>query len=147
MDINYILGCEQTSLHNAQIAASPSARASHRGLAVAYGRLLAGSIFPHRDPLQLTVRGIDENSADRWDDDGGTVQFVTEPVARERLTQAADISLSELIEAVERNERLLAVQFSAGKVSASSFQSRSTFLRQDRARLAARTIEPAGKVS
>jgi hypothetical protein len=48
MDINYILGREQISLHNASVASSGPARIAHAGLAAAYGALLTGSTFPHR---------------------------------------------------------------------------------------------------
>lgn len=51
MDLNYILGREQTSLHNARVATSSSARMAHEGLAKAYGELLAASTFPHRQPI------------------------------------------------------------------------------------------------
>lgn len=153
MDINYILGREQTSLHNAQVANSSSARASHRGLAAAYGRLLAESGFPHRSPVHLRFRRVDEDSAERWDDDGGTVSgegiavppgldtaqdIHTRPDNLPAPGVADDVgnSLIASIRTVERNERLLALQYSAGSVSVRSFQSRSRFRRQDRASLA-----------
>ena len=50
MDINYILGREQTSLYNASVASSAPARIAHEGLAKAYGALLAANAFPHRQP-------------------------------------------------------------------------------------------------
>lgn len=71
MDINYILGREQVSLHNAFVAASASARIAHQGLAAAYGRLLAESTFPHRTPIALQVRGAPSGDTNRWEDDGG----------------------------------------------------------------------------
>lgn len=49
MDLNYILGREQVSLHNADIAVDVSARFAHRELARSYGRLLDEAGFPHTD--------------------------------------------------------------------------------------------------
>jgi hypothetical protein len=46
MDINYILRREQISLYNAQHARSSPARFAHRGLARAYGKMLALGAFP-----------------------------------------------------------------------------------------------------
>jgi len=56
MDINYILGREQISLHNASVATSSPARIAHEGLAREYGRLLNASTFPHRDMLELRFK-------------------------------------------------------------------------------------------
>lgn len=53
MDINYILGREQISLHNALTAPSGPARMTHAALAKAYGKLLSESSFPHRDSIKL----------------------------------------------------------------------------------------------
>ena len=36
MDLNYLLGRHQLSVHRASAAASPEARRAHRGLAVGY---------------------------------------------------------------------------------------------------------------
>ena len=42
MDLNYLLGRHQLSVHRAGAAASPEARLAHRGLAVGYaGRIRA----------------------------------------------------------------------------------------------------------
>lgn len=42
MDLNYLLGRHQLSVHRAGAAASPEARYAHRGLAAAYaGRIRA----------------------------------------------------------------------------------------------------------
>lgn len=49
MDVNYILGREQVSLHNADIASDVSARRSHREMARSYGRMLTDAGFPHSD--------------------------------------------------------------------------------------------------
>lgn len=153
MDINYILGREQMSLHNAQVAPSSSARASNRGLAAAYGQLLADGDFPHRSPLQLRFRSVDEGSADDWDDDGLTdltkdiavpsgLDTVRNPYSEPSNSPTAfntddsDKSFSALVRAVECNERLLALQYSAGTVSPKSFANRSRFQRQDRDHLA-----------
>ncbi|UAK26096.1 hypothetical protein [Sphingomonas nostoxanthinifaciens] len=47
MDLNYILGREQHTLHMAEASTSRSARAAHRAFAKAYGLKLAASGFPH----------------------------------------------------------------------------------------------------
>lgn len=62
MDVNYILGREQTSLYNAAHAQSAPARIAHEKLAAAYGALLADSSFPHRSPITLSFRA-DKNAA------------------------------------------------------------------------------------
>lgn len=49
MDVNYILGREQISLHNADIVSDVSARRSHRDMARSYGRMLSEADFPHFD--------------------------------------------------------------------------------------------------
>jgi len=72
MDVNYILGREQTSLYNAAHAQSAPARISHEKLAKAYGDLLATSSFPHRSPITLSFRAAPEENEDRWADDGGS---------------------------------------------------------------------------
>ncbi|RST31309.1 hypothetical protein HMF7854_11020 [Sphingomonas ginkgonis] len=94
MDINYILGREQTSLHNARIATSSSARASHRGLAKAYRLLLAGSTFPHRQPAQLRSHCRDRDSAARWDDDGGVVLADEDLAVRGYVVQTPNAPLA-----------------------------------------------------
>ena len=65
MDINYILGREQISLHNASVAASSPARIAHLGLAAAYGALLTSSIFPHRLFLTYGVKARAKTTASR----------------------------------------------------------------------------------
>jgi hypothetical protein len=72
MDINYILGREQVSLHNAMVATSLPARIAHQGLATAYGRLLAGSPYPHRTVRVIAHAFSPTEDAGRWEDDGGT---------------------------------------------------------------------------
>jgi len=56
MDINYILSREQISLHNSLNSPSMEARIAHTAFAKAYGKLLKGSPFPHREPIQLDFR-------------------------------------------------------------------------------------------
>lgn len=168
MDINYILGWEQTSLYNASMAASSCARASHLGLASAYGLLLEGSTFPHRHPLQLRFGEPDGDidSADRWSSDEGLVSsagasatpgYVDQAAPTPQIHTAAErpsrarvinqpapsqhgphMSSSALVRSVEHNERLLALRYADGHVSAKSFQSQTRFARQDRAGLASR---------
>ena len=71
MDINYILGREQISLHNATVAASSTARMAHEGLAAAYGKLLSESGFPHRLSPASSFTFVSVQDSGRWDDDGG----------------------------------------------------------------------------
>jgi hypothetical protein len=71
MDINYILGREQISLHNASMAKSGPARLSHQGLADAYGRLLEASGFPHRSALEVHIRPAPADDAVQSEDAGG----------------------------------------------------------------------------
>jgi hypothetical protein len=73
MDTNYILRREQISLHNALIAPSRAARTAHRGLAAAYGRLLASSAFPHRTLLLAPDDDREREVQASWDDDGGSI--------------------------------------------------------------------------
>jgi len=166
MDINYILGREQTSLHNASMAASSCARASHLGLASGYGLLLEGNTFPHPKPLQLRFRGPDGDvdGTHRSNNDEGLVstagasatpdyvdQTVPTPqrhTVAVRPSRASAINspvqsqrgphklFSALVRAVEYDEKLLALRFADGHVSAKSFQSQTRFARQGRARLA-----------
>ncbi|MBW6526402.1 hypothetical protein KZ813_06075 [Sphingomonas sp. RHCKR7] len=84
MDINYILGREQTSLHNAAMASSSCARASHLGLAAAYGRLLADSTFPHRPPLQPRSVVVGEGGVGRQGRDGAP-SLIIETAAAESI--------------------------------------------------------------
>jgi hypothetical protein len=65
MDINYILGREQISLHNASVATSSPARIAHLGLAAAYGALLTSSIFPHRLFLTYGVKSRAKTTGSR----------------------------------------------------------------------------------
>lgn len=67
MDMNYILGREQISLHNAAVATTSSARIAHEGLAAAYGALLDDSPFPHRTPGKPGGRIEQGHDADFWD--------------------------------------------------------------------------------
>lgn len=72
MDVNYILGREQTSLYNAAHAQSAPARIAHEQLATAYGLLLAASSFSHRSSVSLSFRAAPSENEDRWADDGGS---------------------------------------------------------------------------
>ena len=77
MDTNYLLKREQVSLVMAHSAAGLEARYSHAALAKAYGLLLAGSRFPHREfKLAATnsISFIDRRALERWTDDGGQNQ-------------------------------------------------------------------------
>lgn len=67
MDINYILGREQTSLYNALQAHSAPARIAHEKLAAAYGQLLADSGFPHRPIIKFRIGAAIANSKDACD--------------------------------------------------------------------------------
>ncbi len=125
MDINYILGREQTSIHNAEFAAHAGARASHRGLAKAYGQLLADSVFPHRQPITQHVQAMREECQSIAEEVPGThphMVRVDTPVGRDA-------------ERLEIGERRLAADFADGRVSPKAFQTRSRFLRQERAQV------------
>lgn len=63
MDVNYLLGREQTSLYNAAHAQSGPARIAHEELAAAYGALLANSTFPHRSSITLPFRAAQNAAA------------------------------------------------------------------------------------
>lgn len=133
MDINYILGREQTSIHNAEFAAHAGARASHRGLAEAYGQILAESVFPHRQPITRHVPALGEDDQSIADDGPGAHPHmfrVDTPVGRDA-------------EHLEIDERRLAAEFADGRVSVKSFQTRSRFLRQERARVCSTLREAA----
>jgi hypothetical protein len=71
MDLNYILGREQISLHNASIATSSPARLSHEGLAAGYGALLAASTFPHRYASDATGSPAKEADVHSREKEGG----------------------------------------------------------------------------
>ncbi|AOH84344.1 hypothetical protein AWL63_10570 [Sphingomonas panacis] len=72
MDINYLLGREQVSLHNALVARSAPARIAHEGLAIAYGKLLSATTFPHRRMPGSEALSAPAQESGCWEDDGGT---------------------------------------------------------------------------
>jgi hypothetical protein len=49
-DLNYLLHREQAELLLAQSASCSSSRASHAGLALGYGKRIAGHRLPYRTP-------------------------------------------------------------------------------------------------
>jgi hypothetical protein len=71
MDINYLLEREQVSLHNAEIAASSTARLAHSGLAAGYGDLLAEKGFPHRAKSEAEAVRKEPGVLD-WENEGGS---------------------------------------------------------------------------
>ncbi len=80
MDINYLLGREQYALHLAETSLSTSARVAHRGFAKAYGALIAGTSFPHREssPLDRNHRTLPttlnaEAQIRDWESEGGSI--------------------------------------------------------------------------
>jgi hypothetical protein len=72
MDINYLLEREQVSLHNAEVAASATARIAHSGLAAGYGALLADNGFPHRAKFEEAEAVRKEPSVLDWENEGGS---------------------------------------------------------------------------
>lgn len=79
MDINYLLRREQEELHRAETSPSPSARVVHRALALAYGKLLMKSTYPHNrletDAERSVKRdeGLQVAAEDAsWENEGGT---------------------------------------------------------------------------
>ncbi|MBU3077668.1 hypothetical protein [Sphingomonas quercus] len=109
-DPNSLLVQEQTSIMN-EAAAVPEVYEMHRNASLDTRELINATPYPENE------RHV----------------FAQE---RAEKSNAFEESLRNLIRSVEGNERLLAAQFADGEVSVNSFQSRSRFLRQDRARLA-----------
>lgn len=72
MDINYILKCEQISLHNSLTASSGSTRTAHAASAKAYGKLLSESSFPHRESIKLYFKHPLSEGVGRWENEGGS---------------------------------------------------------------------------
>jgi hypothetical protein len=91
MSITYYLKREQESLIRAQSSPSACARAAHRGFALAYGKLLVASAYPHNRPQhdadQADQRGAEQHNraaeADR--DDEGALRMDSKEF--ERLSQ------------------------------------------------------------
>lgn len=109
-DLNSLLAQEQTSIMNAEAAATRAAYEFHRDASLHTRQLVNATPYPEHRPHIF---------------------------AQERATKAAvyDESLQGMMEVVERNESLLARQFADGEVSSKAYQSRSRFLRQDRSRI------------
>jgi len=109
-DLNSLLAQEQTSIMNAEAAATRTAYEFHRDASLHARQLVNATPYPEHGPHVF---------------------------AQERATKATDYdeSLRALMEVVERNESLLARQFADGEVSSTAYQTRSRFLRQDRSRI------------
>lgn len=122
-DLNSLLAQEQTSIMNAEASAAPAMYEVHRNASLRTRQLINATSYPEHEPHVFAQERA--KKADNYDE-----------------------NLRNLTMSVERSERLLATQFSDGKVSPKSFQSRSRFLRQDRARLPhAPDIDHAEKAS
>jgi hypothetical protein len=106
-DLNSLLAQEQTSIMNAESAATRTAYEFHRDASLHARQLVNATSYPEHGPHVF---------------------------AQERATKAAayDENLRALVEVVERNESLLARQFANGEVSSKAYQTRSRFLRQER---------------
>ena len=81
MDINYLLRREQESLARAESSPSPGARAAHRAFALAYGKLLAASSYPHNrfqtDSERSYLRGVRKRlhaAVAGWENEGGSIR-------------------------------------------------------------------------
>jgi len=81
MDINYILRREQQSLARAESSPSPGARAAHRAFALAYGKLLVESSYPHNrfqtDAERSRLRGVRNRlrtALAMWENEGGSIR-------------------------------------------------------------------------
>jgi len=109
-DLNSLLAREQTSIMSAEAAAAPALYEMHRNASLHARQLINATSYPEHEPHVFAQERAEK--ADNFEEE-----------------------LRNLTSSVERNERLLAIQFSDGKVSPKSFHSRSRFLRQDRARL------------
>lgn len=78
MTINFLLRREQEELYRAEHAKSRSARFSHKALALAYGKLLIGTTYPHNrleSDAERSVKRLDRLKAvalESWENDGGT---------------------------------------------------------------------------
>ncbi|GLV28394.1 hypothetical protein TomTYG75_09170 [Sphingobium sp. TomTYG75] len=109
-DLNSLLAQEQTSIMNAESAATRTAYEFHRDASLHTRQLVNATPYPEHGPHVF---------------------------AHERATKAADYdeSLRALMKVVERNESLLARQFADGEVTSKAYQSRSRYLRQDRTRI------------
>jgi len=109
-DLNSLLAQEQTSIMNAESAASLEAYEYHRDASLHARQLVNATPYPEHES-HVFDRDRTDNLADY------------------------DESIQALIEVVEHNERLLARHFANGILSEKSLETRSRFLRQDRGRL------------
>jgi hypothetical protein len=109
-DLNSLLAQEQTSIMNAESATSVEAYEYHRDASLHTRQLVNATPYP-------------EHESHVFDQD--------------RAGKLADHeeSIRALSEAVEHNERLLALHFANGDLSEKSLHTRGRFLRQDQARL------------
>ena len=109
-DLNSLLAQEQTSIMNAEAATTPAVYEMHRSASLHTRELINATPYPAHEPHVFAQERAEE-------------------------VHRFDKGFNNLIRSVEDNERLLLSQFADGTVDAKSFQSRSRFLRQDRARL------------
>lgn len=107
-DLNALLAQEQTAIMRAEAATSAAGHEGHRLEALRLRHLVDLTPYPDRAAHDFT---------------------------RERAFARCegDSELETLKKRVERNEKLLATQFSQGGVTGKTFQHRSRVLRQDRA--------------
>ncbi len=82
MDINYLLQREQLSLCRAQTSPSRGARAAHRAFALAYGKLLVRSNYPH-NRFAADANSALQSASNRpspalfiWENEGGSLQDI-----------------------------------------------------------------------
>lgn len=106
-DLNSLLAQEQTSIMNAESAATSAAYQFHRDASLRTRQLVNATSYPEHGPH---VFGHDR---------------AVEAAASEEMRNA-------LIRDADNNERSLARDFADGKVSPKLFQHRSRCLRQDR---------------
>ncbi|MES2496585.1 MAG: hypothetical protein V4618_10740 [Pseudomonadota bacterium] len=77
MDLNYLLRREQECLARSKSSPSRAARAVHSAFAVAYGKLLGASSYPHRSPgnaEKSRIKGLRQRVAIAeavWENEGG----------------------------------------------------------------------------
>jgi len=109
-DLNFLLAQEQTSIMNAESAATRTVYEFHRDASLHTRQLVNATPYPEHGAHVFT---------------------------QERATKATDYDeeLRFLMKVVERNESLLARQFADGEVSSKAYQTRNRFLRQDRTRI------------
>ena len=109
-DLNSLLAQEQTLIMNAEAAKTPALYEMHRNASLDARQQINDTPYPEHEPHVFSQDRVEK-------------------------MRTFDENLEILIKSVENNERLLISQFTDGRVSAKALQSRSRFLRQDRARL------------